>query len=251
MPHNPFADVDITGAWEDHAGYSLGGTDLPLAYGTPIPAPASGTLRTSGGSGEWQAGAVGTAGRRSILTLDEPLTRRSPARSTPYEAAGPLVAIVLQHQSAFGVPGPIREGERAGVSGASVVSGGRLLDWGGEVHLHWHGLDAAGRRLRLESFLPAAQLAGLDSRPVTTTKEEEEDMTRPTGYYAKGDLDPRTFWIDQDTGLRRGPVPVGELQTAQLFNQATGGKFGTGHVAVIPQADLDAIPYAPGYGDAE
>lgn len=170
MPHNPFAGVRITGTWEDHADYSAGGTDLPLGYGTPIPAPASGVLRVAGGSGEFEAGWVGTAGRRSVLTLDSPLPRLSPRRSTPAEAEGPMVAVVLQHQSKFGLNAThYDEGDTCGWSGASASG----QDYGGDVHLHWHGLDAAGRRLRIESFLPQTGAAGLDTATIT---EEEPAM---------------------------------------------------------------------------
>ena len=164
--YNPFASVRITGTWEDHASYSAGGTDYPLAYGTRIPAPASGILRTSGGSGEWACGWVGTAGRRSILSLDKPISRRTPRRSSPFEAEGPMVAIVLQHQSAFGAIGWHAEGTDIGVTGASASGS----DWGGDVHLHWHGLDASGNRLRVESFLPTGTAGG------GYTPIEEDDM---------------------------------------------------------------------------
>lgn len=178
MTYNPFASEPITGTWEDHADYSKGGTDLPLAYGTPIPAPAAGTLQTSGGSGEYECGWVGTAGRRSILHLDSPLSRVSPRRSSPYEAEGPCVAIVLQHQSAFGTPGWHAEGTIIGDSGASANND----DWGGEVHLHWHGLDAAGNRLRIESFIGTSSTpAGGGGTPIPN-KIGADDMPTIVNY---------------------------------------------------------------------
>ncbi|ANJ26829.1 hypothetical protein [Agromyces aureus] len=191
MTHNPFAGVRITGTWEDHASYSAGGTDLPLGYDTAIPAPASGTLRTSGGSGEWACGWVGSAGRRSILTLDTPLPRRSPRRSSPSEAEGPMVAIVLQHQSAFAGQGWHPEGAIIGRSGASANG----KDYGGDIHLHWHGLDAQGRRLRIESFLNGASTAGggtatiPDEAPKPPTRREGDTMptfirTAQHGHYS-------------------------------------------------------------------
>lgn len=70
---------------------------------------------------------------------------------------------------------------------------------------------------------------------------QEEDM--PNGYYAKGDKSAEVYWIDQTTGKRR-KVPKGELTAAQAFNVATGGKFGAGYTAVMPQAEFDAIPKA-------
>jgi hypothetical protein len=70
---------------------------------------------------------------------------------------------------------------------------------------------------------------------------EEDDMA--AGFYAKGDKVANTFWIDQVTGKRRAAT-AGELAAAQALNAALGGKFGSGYVATIAQADLDAIPYA-------
>lgn len=78
------------------------------------------------------------------------------------------------------------------------------------------------------------------SIPTNPDDTQEEDM--PNGYYAKGDKAANVFWIDQATGKRR-PVPKGELTAAQAFNNATGGKYGSGYVAILPQQDLDAIPY--------
>lgn len=72
-----------------------------------------------------------------------------------------------------------------------------------------------------------------------TDTTQEEDM--PNGYYAKGAKSTAVYWIDQATGKRR-EVTLGELKAAQAFNVATGGKFGTGYVAVMPQAEFDAIP---------
>ena len=153
--HNPFADWPITGTWEAHASYSLGGEDYPTPYGYEFEAPASGILRTSGGSGEWRAGWVGTAGRRSILSLDTPIRD--------------LVAIVFQHQSRFGREGHYDEGDpECGWTGASA--GG--VDWGGDVHMHWHGLSASGQRLRMSDYIGSAT-AGADGRPI-----EEDDMTK-------------------------------------------------------------------------
>jgi len=175
VPYNPFVNVRITGTWENHASYSLGGTDLPTGYGTAIPAPASGILRSSGGSGEYAAGWIGSAGRRSVLSLDTPIYRHSPRRSSPFEAEGPMTAIVLQHQSAFGGEGHYREGQTCGWTGASANG----VNYGGDVHLHWHGLDARGNRLRIESFLPASGTAGTSVTPVDNSKPEppkDEDL---------------------------------------------------------------------------
>jgi hypothetical protein len=73
MPYNPWSGYRISNSWAGHMSYSLGGEDYPLAYGTALKAPAAGTLRTSGGSGEFAAGWIGSAGRRSILMLDTPI----------------------------------------------------------------------------------------------------------------------------------------------------------------------------------
>lgn len=162
MVSNPYAGYPVTGSWYDHASYSAGGIDYPLAYGTALPAPAAGTLRTSGGSGEWEAGSVGSAGRRSILELDTPAPRRIPAESTPPEGGGDMVAIVFQHQSAFGTARHYTEGETLGWSGASANG----ADYGGDVHLHIHGLNASGQRVDFTKFIG----------PTPTTATEENDV---------------------------------------------------------------------------
>lgn len=136
--YNPFAGWSISGTWAEHLSYSLGGIDQPLNYGTPILAPASGTLRTSGGVGEYAAGQVGSAGRRSILVLDSPVLA--------------LSAIVFQHQSKFGTAGHYQQGEVIGWTGASANGN----DWGGTVHLHHHGLTKTGSRIDWRGFIPLA-----------------------------------------------------------------------------------------------
>lgn len=102
----------------------------------------------------------------------------------------------------------------------------------------WHWELPNIRRYAIVRYIPTT--AGGLIPDVDTT--QEEDM--PNGYYAKGDKAKDVFWIDQATGKRR-PVTKGELTAAQMFNAATAGKTGAGYVAVMPQADLDAIPYAP------
>ncbi|APZ81747.1 peptidase domain protein [Rathayibacter phage NCPPB3778] len=151
MPYNPFLKYGITGTWADHGSYSAGGVDFGMPYGTAFGAPAAGTLRTSGGSGEFAAGYVGSAGRRSILMLDTPLARILPAESYPPEAAGPMVAIVFQHQSSFGAAKHYNEGEICGWSGASANGS----DHGGDTHMHSHGLAANGRRVDFTKFITA------------------------------------------------------------------------------------------------
>ncbi|TFD09829.1 hypothetical protein E3T26_14470 [Cryobacterium sp. TMT1-21] len=132
--------------------YSEGGTDYPLDYGTPLPAPGAGRLVVNG----W----VGTAGRRSTLWLDEP--------------SGPMVAVVFQHQSRFGVAGHYDEGQTLGWSGASAS--GR--DYGGQVHLHIHGLNAGGKRVDFTLYSANSAVASFDtsvldtSKPVTPLRKE-------------------------------------------------------------------------------
>lgn len=161
MPFNPFAGWRVTGSWAAHASYSLGGEDYPLPYGTPLPAPASGTLRVSGGSGEFKAGWVGSAGRRSVLILDSPIRD--------------VVAVVFQHQSRFGVEKHYVEGVTAGWSGASANG----LDYGGDVHLHIHCLTAGGARRKFTDYFtatsPTATTSG--SGPTNTIQEDELPTT--------------------------------------------------------------------------
>lgn len=143
MPFNPWSGYRMTGTWQDHMSYSLGGEDYPLAYGTGLKAPASGTLRTSGGSGEKAAGWIGSAGRRSILDLDTPI--------------GAMASIVFQHQSQFGTNGKhYNEGEILGLSGASANG----KDYGGDTHLHVHGLTADGRRVPFTQYIGGSTPAG-------------------------------------------------------------------------------------------
>jgi len=147
--YNPWKSVPISQSWESHIQTAgRGGIDYPLAYGTAIKAPAAGTLHTSGGSGEYAAGQVGSAGRRSILYLDKTFSRTKPKGSV--EAAGPMRAIVFQHQSQFGAAKHYNRGEVLGYSGASANGS----DYGGDVHLHVHGLDRGGSRLDFLKFIP-------------------------------------------------------------------------------------------------
>jgi hypothetical protein len=148
--YNPWSNYSISGTWADHMSYSLGGIDYPLPYGTNLKAPAAGTLHTSGGTGEYQCGWVGSAGRRSILYLDTDFARINPTMEQN-EGAGALHAIVFQHQSAFGTDGAhYALGAVCGVSGASANGD----DYGAQVHLHVHGLNTAGQRVDLLNFIP-------------------------------------------------------------------------------------------------
>lgn len=148
--YNPWANYAISGSWANHMSYSLGGIDYPLPYGTNLKAPAAGTLHTSGGSGEYRAGWVGSAGRRSILILDADFARVNPTLEQN-EGTGPMHAIVFQHQSEFGTDGQhYAIGDVLGKSGASANGD----DYGGDVHLHVHGLTAGGQRVDLLNFIP-------------------------------------------------------------------------------------------------
>ena len=135
MPYNPFDNSTITGDWVDHASYSLGGEDYPLNYNTELPAPASGTWRTTGGTGELKAGWVGSAGRRGILELDKPL--------------GDMFAIVFQHLATFGNEGWKAERQTLALSGASANG----KDYGGDTHLHIHGLNNKGQRVPYTQYI--------------------------------------------------------------------------------------------------
>ncbi|MBC7594535.1 MAG: hypothetical protein H7288_11455 [Kineosporiaceae bacterium] len=163
--HNPFSGYRVTGTWLDHVGvptypaagstgYSLGGIDYPLPFGTVLTAPAAGTVHISGGSGEFAAGQVGSAGRRTILYLDTPIRD--------------LVAIVFQHQSKFGDPKHVNESDDLGWSGSSANGS----NTGGEVHLHIHGLTASGERVDFRDYIDTSSTASF----TTQTLQEEDDM---------------------------------------------------------------------------
>jgi hypothetical protein len=145
--YNPWKKYGISQSWEGHINTAgRGGIDMPIPYGTPIKSPADGTLHISGGSGEYAAGWVGSAGRRSILYLDKKFTRKKPRGSR--EAQGPMRAIVFQHQSKFGRAKHYNRGDILGYTGASANG----ADYGGDVHLHVHGLDAGGARTDLFKY---------------------------------------------------------------------------------------------------
>jgi hypothetical protein len=136
MPYNPYGlGFSSGGTYANHiANTGRGGEDYPLGLGTSLPAPSKGTLVTSGGSGEFATGWVGSAGLRSILMLDTPI--------------GDVVAVVMQHQSRMGTPGPYEEGVTCGWSGRSM--NGSLT--AGQVHLHIHCLTASGERRQFTRY---------------------------------------------------------------------------------------------------
>lgn len=170
--YNPWSGYRMTGTWQDHLSYSLGGEDYPLAYGTALAAPASGTLRTSGGSGEFAAGWIGSAGRRSILMLDTPVSD--------------LVAIVFQHQSSFGTAGWYKQGSTIGKSGASANG----KDWGGDVHLHVHGLRANGTRVQFTKYVGTSTAGGGGVIVANFSTDTQTKLQRiGQGYGYTGPLD--------------------------------------------------------------
>lgn len=168
MPHNPFADWRISGTWTDHVGtpagtgYSAGGEDHPLPFGTFLPAPAAGTLHTEGRPGngfEFICGWVGSAGRRSILMLDTPIRD--------------VVAVVYQHQSAFGTHKKhYAEGVAVGRSGASANGD----EWGGDAHLHTHCLTAAGQRRKFTNYFASSSSTSGGTSHLITVREDDTAM---------------------------------------------------------------------------
>lgn len=147
--YNPWAGYSVSGSWADHGSYSQGGIDYPLAYDTPLPAPCAGTVRTEGGSGEFEAGYVRSAGRRTVFECDQAWPAKYPPESYPQEGDGPMVAIVIQHQANYAYQGHYNKGEIIGWSGASANGD----DYGGDIHLHVHGLNAAGRRVDFTKYV--------------------------------------------------------------------------------------------------
>lgn len=192
--HNPFAELNITGTWLDHASYSQGGTDYPTGYATPVAAPAAGNLEYDG----W----CGTAGRRATLHLDHPVKRAAPASRKHMtggdrEAAGPMVAIVFQHLSAAPKAGHVDERDPGIVSSGASAN---RRDRGGDVHMHVHGLDARGRRLDFTKFIGS--------------EEEEDDVVVYTPF--KNDT---TFTVRADWQ----PFPVTTKPRNVNIASGTGG----------------------------
>lgn len=147
---NPWAGIAISsgGDWQTHVNNTTrGGTDYPFGYGTDIPAPGAGNLRVTGGSGENAASDsnAGGAGRRTILDLDVAAPRVQAKGNN--EGDGPMVSIVFQHLS-YQVSGRVAKGGSCGKTGASAYGS----DYGGDVHLHVHGLNAAGERVDYLKF---------------------------------------------------------------------------------------------------
>jgi hypothetical protein len=164
--YNPWSGYRVTGTWEAHRSYSYGGTDWPLGYGTALRAPATGTLTDYG----W----VGSAGRRAGLVFDQPVKRVTPASKTPmygsstpyYEHDCDMVTFIFQHAKSYQPNGRYLEGAIIGHSGASANG----KEWGGDAHLHGHGLCIHGARVDFMKFIGAAAPSGLDTEPIPTRK---------------------------------------------------------------------------------
>ena len=109
-----------------------------------------------------------------------------------------MVAVVFQHQSAFREPVRYKAGTTLGYSGASAVKNGVQNDYGADVHLHIHGLNASGRRVDFTKFI--SQTAPSPNEP------QEDEVSRDilirnseTGAVAFANLVGR-MWI----GLAQG-----------------------------------------------
>ena len=102
--------------------------------------------------------------------MDSPVPRLAAPSPNPPEGSGDMVAIVFQHQSAYGQARHYSPGETLGWSGASAVNPDTGLqdDYGADVHLHIHGLNASGQRVDFLKFV------GDGTQP--PQQEAEEDM---------------------------------------------------------------------------
>lgn len=152
--YNPWANQAETGSWFNHASYSAGGVDYDPGDGSPILAPGNGSIYITGnpvGPFEYEASTTvsGGAGRRTVLMLDQEYTRKQPAESPPPEGGGTLKAIVFQHMSSQRAAGPILRGQSLGVIGGSGLGS----ENGYAVHIHVHGLNAAGQRVDFRKFI--------------------------------------------------------------------------------------------------
>jgi murein DD-endopeptidase len=213
------SDDWIRASWQDHRNRNPPsgepGTDIATAYGTDLRMPADGVVSVVDPSPS------GAEGRRVSIDLDD----------------GRRVSFIHLRNTVAWVGMRVSRGQ-FGVawSGAS----GHGSDWGYAEHVHvslwarpglpyWDTLD----------FMAYVETGEPDPEP--EPDDQEDDM--PIGYYAKGDLSPSVYFIDQTTGYRRA-VGEGELTSAQSFNYVTGGKYGAGYVATMSQATFDAIPVA-------
>jgi murein DD-endopeptidase len=188
------------------------GTDYATAYGSRFRMAGDGVVSVvdpSNGGGE---------GRRLSVDLDD-------GRRVSYIHLATLSAYVGQR---------VYRGEDAP---ATTGASGNGSDWWYGPHVHVTLHERPGL-----PYWDSIDFEAYIDPPEPPDDEEEDDMANG-GYYARGDISPSVYWIDQATGFRR-PVGSGELTSAQAFNQATGGKYGAGYVAMMAQAEFDAIPVA-------
>ena len=76
-----------------------------------------------------------------------------------------MVGIVFQHAASYNTEGHYSAGEIIGKSGASANGS----DYGGDVHLHIHGVNSAGQRVDFTKFIDGN---------TTTPPQKEDDMVR-------------------------------------------------------------------------
>jgi len=251
--YDPWAGWRTTGTWAAHSGYSLGGIDKPLGYGFALTPPATGILHTQGQpgpGGDFVCGWVGSAGRRSILMLDKKLARVRPASTVTMngwykEAAGPMVALVFQHQSQFGTHGRryVERDSRNPVGWVGASANGQ--NYGGDIHLHWHGLDAQGRRLNPLGFLQGSSTAGLPITPIPD-EQSEDDMARNSVAWYKSGKNTYTYmgfntesgWVHEfSNGSEAGSMPGTYTAGFQKALDAPAWtEITAGHATVIKNA---------------
>jgi hypothetical protein len=161
------------------------------------------------------------------------------------ESGDPMVALAFQHQSAFGVHGYHYVENDAlnplGWSGASANG----QDWGGEVHLHWHGLTAAGQRVNPLAYLQSASAGGGGTTPIPD-EEENEDMAKNVSvWYKKANENTYIYFVfntesgfqhEFGNGVNNGSMPGGYTAgVSKAFDTAGWSEVTEGHASVIKQ----------------
>lgn len=121
------AEWGISGDWEAHASYSRGGTDWPMPNGTPIKAPAAGTLvnypNTDG------------AGLKSILIFDNTYPRKIAASNTLMNGvyretdagSAPAASFCIQHLQSQSPEGHYAQGATIALSNNTGSTSGPHL----------------------------------------------------------------------------------------------------------------------------